>query len=475
MKRSLSPASLELRHGMAAMLHSLAQLPSRLRHSGLLALPLLLLLSPPGTARAANEDPPEIEDWNFHAQATYVAQKKPSFSAAYSGPNSLSTEAAHSYSFTSTAYLGARLGPATEVYFNPELVQGLAFSHLAGMGGLTNGELQKTAGTSPIVYRARLFLRHTWGLGGGTERVESDANQLASVYDKRRLTLTAGNLAVTDIFDDSRHAHDARTQFLNWSLLTYGAYDFAADSRGYTWGAALDYRHDDEWSLRAGRFMQPKESNGLPLDRHIFAHYGDQVELERRYSLNGREGSARLLVFRNVAVMAGFSDALAYAQQNGSTPELAPVRQRRSKVGAGVHVEQDVADGVGVFARLSASDGRSEPYAFTSIDQSFSAGATFEGARWGRPKDALGVASAVNGLSSAHRNYLGAGGTDVFLGDGRIRYRPETILESYYRVGFGFGRTDAALSFGLQYVRNPGYNADRGPVKIGTVRLHVEI
>ncbi|WP_198970368.1 carbohydrate porin [Xylophilus sp. ASV27] len=445
------------------------------RHGLRIATALLLGLC--GTARAAEAAAaePGPEPWNLHAQATYVWQIKPSFPAAYSGPDSLSPERARSYSFTSTAFMGLRLGPATEAYFNPEVVQGLPLSNLTGLGGPTNGELQKAAGSSPTFYRARLFLRHTWGLGGGTEQVESDANQLAGAYDKRRLTLTAGNFALTDVFDNSLHASDARTQFLNWSFLTHGAYDYAADSRGYTWGAALDYRHGDDWSLRAGRFLQPKQSNGLPLDRRIFSHYGDQVELERRYTVGGREGSLRLLGFHNVAVMAGFDDALAYARQNGGTPELAPVRKRRSKYGAGVHLEQQVADGVGVFLRASANDGRSEPYAFTSIDRAFSAGATFEGARWGRPLDALGLAAAVNGLSSAHRAYLAAGGTDFFVGDGRLRYRTENIFEGYYRIGFGLGRSDAALSFGLQLIHNPGYNADRGPVKIGTVRLHVEI
>ncbi|MFE8645245.1 carbohydrate porin [Sphingomonas sp. NCPPB 2930] len=438
-------------------------------------LPLTLLAGAPA-ARAADDPDFTVENWNLHGQATYVWQRKPAFDAPYSGPTSLSPLQERSYSFTSTAFIGLRLGRSTELYFNPELVQGLPLSRLQGLGGLTNGELQKTAGTSPIVYRARLFMRHTWGLGGGTEQVASDANQLASVYDKRRITLTAGNLAVSDLFDDSKHAHDARTQFLNWSFLTHGAYDYAADSRGYSWGAALDYRHDDTWSVRAGRFMLPIESNGLKLDHALFRHYGDQIELERRHTLAGREGSVKLLAFRNVAVMGGFRDALAYGAQTGAVPEVAPIRERRSKVGAGVHLEQDIADDIGVFTRLAANDGKSETYAFAEIDRSASAGATFGGARWGRPMDALGMGVALNGLSQAHRDFLAAGGSGFFVGDGRLRYRTETILESYYRFGFGLPRGgEAGLSFGIQYIRNPGYNADRGPVKIGTVRLHVEL
>ncbi|WP_229722478.1 carbohydrate porin [Xylophilus rhododendri] len=411
----------------------------------------------------------------MHGQATYVFQKKPSFDAAYSGVNSLSPEAERSYSFTSTAYLGMRLAPQTELYFNPELVQGLPLSRLTGLGGLTNGELQKTAGTNPVIYRARLFVRHTWGLGGGSEFVEGDANQLASRYDKRRLTLTAGNFAVSDIFDNSAHAHDARTQFLNWSLLTHGAYDFAADSRGYSWGVALEYRHDDDWTLRAGRSLQPIESNGLKLDHKFFSHYGDQVELERRYTAWNRPGTLRLLAFRNVAVMGGFQDALNYAAANGTVPDVAPVRERRTKIGAGINLEQEVADGLGVFTRLARNDGKSETYAFAEIDRSVSFGATLEGGRWGRAQDALGVALAQNGLSQEHRAFLAAGGAGFFVGDGRLNYKPETIAEVYYRFALpAIKKLENAISFGFQHIRNPGYNADRGPVRIFSMRLHSE-
>ncbi|WPB55014.1 carbohydrate porin [Xylophilus sp. GOD-11R] len=432
------------------------------------------------SAHAAPSDDPieaaeEIEDFSVHGQATYIAQRKPSFSAAYSGPNSLSAERERSYSFTSTAFLGVRLAPQTELYFNPEAVQGLPLSRLTGLGGLTNGELQKTAGTSILAYRARLFLRQTWGLGGGSDFVEGDANQLASRYDKRRVTLTAGNFALSDIFDNSAYAHDARTQFLNWSFLTHGAYDFAADSRGYTWGVVLEYRHDDDWTVRAGRGIQPRESNGLKLDHQFFRHYGDQVELERRWQAQGRPGALRLLAFRNVAVMGGFQDALDYASANGTTPAVAPVRERRVKTGAGINLEQEVADGIGVFGRLARNDGKSETYAFAEIDRSMSVGAVVQGGRWGRAKDTFGIAVAQNGLSPEHRDYLAAGGSGFFVGDGRLRYKPETIGEVFYRIALpNLKKLENALTLGFQHIRNPAYNADRGPVRVVSLRLHTE-
>ncbi|MFI5447826.1 carbohydrate porin [Polaromonas sp. UC242_47] len=433
-------------------------------------LPLTLCLAAWLPLAAAAQDAPEPERASAKFQATYLWQSKPGFPAAYSGVNSLSPLPEKSYSFTSTAYLGLRLAPDTELYFNPELVQGVPMSRLTGLGGLTNAELQKTAGSNPTLYRARLFVRKTWGLGGEREAVASDFNQLAGLRDKDRVVLTAGNLAVSDIFDANAYAHDPRTQFMNWSFLTHGAYDFAADSRGYSWGAALEYYRGD-WVIRAGRFMQPKESNGLALDHALQRHYGDQYELEKAYSLAGRPGTVKLLYFRNRAIMGGFSDALAQAA--GGVPEIAPVRKLRVKQGWGINLEQSLSDNVGMFARLGRSDGESETYAFAEIDHSLSLGVAIKGASWGRAKDTLGLAYARNGLSASHQAFLAAGGSGFFVGDGRLNYRPEAIVEGYYSLALDVLK-NSAISLGLQYIRNPAYNADRGPVRVLSVRLHTE-
>lgn len=429
----------------------------------------LLMVQLPCTV-AAQDLAPESERWNAKLQATYIWQAKPSFSAPYSGVNSLSPSAEKSYSFTSTAFLGLRLAQDTELYFNPELVQGVPMSRLVGLGGLTNAELQKTAGSSPTVYRARLFVRQTWGVGGEREAVASDQNQLAGTRDKNRVVMSVGNLAVSDIFDANAYAHDPRTQFMNWSFLTHGAYDFAADSRGYSVGAALEYYQDD-WVVRAGRFMLPKESNGLALDRSLLRHYGDQLELEKGYVLAGQPGKARLLLFRNRAVMGGFGDALAVAA--GRVPDVALVRQLRVKRGWGINLEQSLGDSAGVFGRVGRSDGASEAYAFAEIDRSLSFGVNIKGSGWGRARDTLGLAYARNGLSASHQNYLAAGGNGFFVGDGRLNYRPEAIVEGYYSLGLDVLKR-TAVSLGAQYIRNPAYNADRGPVKVVSVRLHTE-
>ena len=410
------------------------------------------------------------EVWNASFQTTYIWQTKPSFSASYSGINSLRSEHEKSYSFSATATLGWRAWQGGELYFDPELVQGVPLSNLTGLGGMTNGEQQKTGGPNPTLYRARLFLRQTWNLDGEKEAVESGANQLAGMVDKRRIVVTTGNLAVMDLFDNSALAHDARTQFFNWALTTHGAYDFAADARGYTWGAALEYFYDD-WVVRGGRFMQPAVSNGLPLDKKILTHYGDQIELERAHTINGQPGKLRLLAFRNKANMGQFRDALLEAAINGGTPDVGKVRRENIKYGFGFNLEQNLTPELNVFTRASWNDGVSETYAFTEIERSFSSGAAVKGILWGRHADMVGVAFVRNGLSRVHQEYLAAGGHGAFIGDGQLTYRPETIVEAYYSANVA---KSTWITLDLQHIANPAYNADRGPVKVASIRLHTE-
>jgi hypothetical protein len=400
------------------------------------------------------------EAWNAHVQATYVWQAKPAFDAAYTGPASLAPWRETGYSFSASAAFGVRPWAGAELYFDPEVVQGKAMSSLHGLGGMTNGEEQKTSGTSPTFYRARLFLRQTWNLGGDSQPVDSDMNQLAGSVASRRVVLTAGNLAVSDIFDVNSQAHDARSQFLNWALVAHGAWDFAADARGYTWGAALEY-YDGDWAVRAGRFLLPAESNGLPLDTRIFKHYGDQVEVEHHHAWFGQPGTVRVLAFRDRARMGSFRDALAAA----APPDVGAVRRERSKTGFGLSLDQAVAGRAAMFARASRNDGQSETYAFAEIERSLSVGATLQV----RGADTLGIAAVRNGLSQAHRDYLAAGGIGAFIGDGRLDYHAEQITETYYKIGLG---RYAALSLDWQHIANPAYNGARGPVNVAGVRLH---
>jgi len=421
-----------------------------------------------GLAAASQAQDVQEESYGAKLQATYVWQRKYPFGAAYTGMNSLIPDIEKSYSFTGTATLGARTWKGGEVYVDPEVAQGVPLSHLTGLGGFSNGEIARTSGPTPSFYFARAFLRQTWGLGGGREAVESDANQLAGSVERRRLVLTAGKLSLPDLFDDNAYNHDPRTQFLNWSLMTHGAWDYAADARGYSWGVALEY-FDDGWALRAARFMMPKQSNGLALNPRIFASFGDQVELEHSHTLGGQAGKLRLLAYRNQADMGGYRDALANAGATGGTPDLATSRQRRVKYGFGVNLEQGVSASAGVFARASWNNGQAEEFAFTEIDRSVQLGMLIRGAAWGRAADSAGIALARNGISGPHRDYLSAGGLGFFIGDGRLSYATENIFETFYSFGVA---KDLWVSADFQRIFDPAYNSDRGPVSVASARLH---
>ncbi|PNS07903.1 Carbohydrate-selective porin, OprB family [Lysobacter silvestris] len=432
---------------------------------------LAMLVSTSAMAQQADGTAAQDERFSVHGQATYVWQRKSGFAAAYSGDHSLLATRENSYTFSGTLFLGAKLWQGGELYFNPEIVQGRPISNVSGLGGPTNGEMQKTSGPRLTLYAARGFFRQRFDLGGADQQVVSAANQLATTVKSRRLVVTIGNLAVNDIFDRNDYAGDPRGQFLDWSLLTHAAWDFPADARGYTWGGAVEWYHD-AWALRAGRFEQPKWPNQLPLDAQLFRHFGDQVEIEHDHAISGQPGKVLLLGFRGRAVMARYSDALALADASGGAPSLDAVRTREhDKTGVGIDVQQAITGDAGAFVRAMHADGRTETYAFSEVDRSLSAGLSLKGARWGRPDDALGVALAVNALSPPHRDYLARGGLGFFLGDGALDYRNERIIETYYALQVA---KSTHLSLDWQHIDNPGYNHARGPVHVLSARLHAE-
>lgn len=411
------------------------------------------------------------EAWNAYVQTTYIWQKKWAFPAAYSGTNSLRPNAEKSYSFTATAFLGLRLWQGAEFYYNPEAAQGVPLSGLLGLGGMTNGEMARTTGPTLVGYNARAFLRQTIDLGGETAAVASEANQLAGNVASRRMVVSVGKVAMGDIFDENRYAHDPRNDFMNWAIITHGAYDYAADARGYSLGFAAEYFDPAGWAIRAGRFAMPKESNGLPLDPSLTRQHGDQVELEINHGLFGRPGTVRFLAFRNKAGMGSFRASLDLAAATGTTPDLALTRQTRYKTGFGINIEQPISDELGAFFRGSWADGKSETFSYAEIDNSIAGGIVLQGNRWGRANDRIGAALVRNGLSRDRRDYLAAGGLGFFLGDGALNYRPEQILETFYAAQLCKGFT---VSLNYQYIRNPAYNADRGPVNVAAIRLHAE-
>ena len=278
-------------------------------------------------------------------------------------------------------------------------------------------------------------------------------------------------MSVVDIFDSNNYSHDPRKQFMNWSLMTYGAYDFVADSKGYTKGVALELYYDD-WAFRLGRFMAPTYSNGSTLDGAMLEHYGDQVEIQHNHTMNGQTGVIRALGFINRENMASFKDAIDYGLQTSSTPNINQVRRNQNKAGFGVSLEQALSNDFGIFARYSISDGKMEEYSYTEIDNSISAGIQALGTSWNRSNDTFGIGFSNNGLSSSNKQYLQMGGNTVFLGDGNLNYHDERVLEAYYSIGF-INHFWATLD--AQKIWNPGYNTDRGPADFIGFRLHFEI
>ena len=388
--------------------------------------------------------------------------------------NSLLSKSESMYTFSTTAHWGTRVWQDGELYFNPEIVSGVPFSgNLVGLGSFTNGEITRAGGMDLKLYRQRLFLRQTWNQGGGTEKIESDFNQMAGTVDKNRVVLTVGNFSTLDVFDDNAYAKDPRTQFMNWGNWTYSAYDYAADARGYGWGFAVEWYLID-WVFRLGRMTGPKQPNDLPIDYQIGKHYGDQLEIEHAHNIANRPGKARVLLWHDRANMASFTDALRYLNTFNPADKETILQVRngdKNKYGLGFNIEQELTDNIGAFMRVMKTDGRTETYAFTEADNSFSGGVLIKGDAWSRTDDTVGLSFLQNQLSKERRQYLEAGGISFFIGDGSLTYKPENILEGFY--SFGINKT-SWLTVDYQHIMNPAYNPTRGPVQVYAFRLHSE-
>ena len=424
----------------------------------------------------ADTEPTEFEAYTARYQTTVNWQFHPAFNSPANQEtiNSLTSAADKMYTFSFTPHWGVRTWQGGELYFNPELNSGVPFTKsLVGSGGFTNGEITRAGGDTPTIYRQRLFLRQTWNQGGDSEQIDGGLNQMAGTVDRNRFVLTAGNFSTLDVFDGNAYAKDARTQFMNWGNWTYAAFDYAADARGFGWGFAGEIYRDD-WVFRFGRMTGPKNPNELETDFDLLNHYGDQIEVERAHQLFNQPGKVRVLAWRNRAKLATFQDALAYLNSNpGTNPQtIFPTRtSEQIKSGVGINIEQAINDQLGFFLRAMQADGRTETYAFTEVDGSFSSGLALQGTKWGRPDDTIGVSLMANTLSNDRRQFLEAGGLSYFIGDGRLNYRPETIFESYYSFNL---YKNISLTADYQHIANPAYNADRGPVDVFAFRFHNE-
>jgi high affinity Mn2+ porin len=410
------------------------------------------------------------QSWSLRGQFTGVTQYHPAFRSPYRGPNSLDPGNSGRETLDLTLYAGVRLWSGAAVYANPEVDQGFGLSTSVGLAGFSSGEAYKVGSSDPYLRLHRLFLRQVLGLGAGDDQIAPGANQLSGPQSADNVTLTAGKFSAVDVFDTNRYAHDPRADFMNWAVIESGAYDYAADAWGYSYGAAAEWTQS-WWTLRGGAFALSRVPNERELDRS-FKQFELVAEAEERHTWLGHPGKLKLLAFNNRGRMGPYEAALSVALKTGAAPDTAAVRHMASRPGIAVNLEQEIGSDLGVFARASSNDGGKEAFDFTEINRSWSAGGSLTGNRWGRPRDTLGVAAAINRLSSAARRYFAAGGIGILIGDGRLPdYGREKILETYYSARLCDLLT---VSADFQYVVNPTYNADRGPVSIFGLRVHAE-
>jgi len=434
----------------------------------------------------------ENESWNAYSQFTYIYAWKKAFPAPYTNLNgsinSLYPTAEQSFTGSATLFAGLRLWKGSEAYVVPELISERPLSQLKGLGGaIQDFELQKGGAEKPTLYLSRAYLRQTFEFGGSSQAQESAPMQLGTKYRSRRLVFEAGNFSILDFFDKSAFDIDPRQGFFNLAFMTYAAYDFASNARGYSWGAISEFYWDD-WSVRVGRITPPKEPNQLPVDWRLFKYYGDQFEVEHDHKFNGKDGSVRVLGFRNREDIGRFTDAIAafeanpqenattctgfnYGSNNATAPDLCWARKPNTKLGIGIFGEQYVARDIGVFGRYMYADGKTEVDAYTSTDRSVSTGLLAKGTLWSRPRDVTGVGVHLGWISKAHSEYLGLGGIDGFVGDGKINPGSEGALDVFYSLNF---HKSFWLAGDYQHVTNPGFNADRGPVSLFLVKIHGE-
>ena len=406
-------------------------------------------------------------NWSLHGQFTYVEQGYFTFHSPYEGSNSLSGASQMRNTASATVFLGRRLWRGGEIYFNPELMQGFGLSDVHGVAAFPNGEAQKSSFRIPRFNAARLFLSQTFGLGGGKESIEDGPNQIAGERSISRLTVTVGKFAVLDYFLVSSYAGEPRTAFLNWNAYGGGSYDWTMDKLSWTWGGLVDL-NQMWWAIRAGYFLLPEVSNSNTFDTHIPKRGQVTAELELRSPFS-QPGKLLLFGWLSHGNMGSYADALAEPFSTAGYPDVTLTRQERTNYGFVVSAEQAMTAELGLFSRASWSPGRTEIMGWTDCDESLSVGAALKGRYWRRPSDTLGVAWVAEGLSAISRQYFAAGGMGILIGDGKLNYRPEMVLETYYAfspVGW------AALTFDYQLIANPGYNADRGPVSIFSGRLH---
>ena len=410
----------------------------------------------------------DTDNFSIHGQTTFVSQYALPFRAPYSGQNSLASNSGRE-TWDADLYLGFRPWKGAEIWIDPEIDQGFGLSGTFGLAGFSSAEAYKVGSAYPYARVPRAFLRQTIDLGGDTQKVDAGINQFAGTQTADRIVITVGKFSVVDIFDKNKYANDPRNDFLNWTLVNTGSFDYAADAWAFTYGSAVEW-YTGAWTFRAGVFDGPVVPNSPDLDP-TFGQFQMVGEIERRYELWGQPGKILVTGYLTRARMGNFTEAVELAALTGTTPELSLVRSYTSKAGISANLEQQILSGIGLFARAGYTPGNLEAYAFTDDNATLTGGTSISGKFWDRPNDTLAIAGVLNTISKAEQAYLAAGGYTALIGDGELPHPgPEKILETYYTLPVYAWQ----VTFDYQFITNPAYNRDRGPVSIVATRLHTQ-
>lgn len=414
----------------------------------------------------------DSQRFNLHYQVTYINQTKPKMRAKYSDSLSLNPMRENQNSITATLFIGAKLWKGAAFFFNPEVAGGSGLSGAQGMGGSSNGETFRVGNPSPQLYVARAYLEQTIPLTKKTEEQSDDENQLEMQVPYNYLKFTVGKFSLADMFDNNDLSNTPRTQFMNWALMNNGAWDFAANVRGYTYIAAaeLDYGF---LNYKLAFANLPKVANGADLNTKISQELAINAQVTAKFNINKLPGHASILYFNNKADMGSYEEALQISKETNTIPDIIATRQReRHKYGFGLNFDQEFPKDFGLFGRFGWNNGKTETWNFTEIDKTASLGVNVNGTSWHRIHDVFGLAFVTNGLSNSHKNYLAAGGYGFVLGDGKLNYAQENVMEIFYN----FKPTNKPfwITGDYQLALNPGYNKDRGPANFFSVRVHTE-
>jgi high affinity Mn2+ porin len=436
---------------------------------------------PAAAEQSADSDPlpvlvphPETDRLWVSGQANFISQWHPAFHSPYSGRNSLSPEAQDATSRVLTLFTGLRLTRTAELLCDVQETGGHGLGEALGVAGFTNLDVVRNPTLSKAPYVARLMWHQIIPIGHERHVSERTPYSLFSELPERRIEIRFGKFSLADFFDLNSYGTDTNFQFMNWAVDNAGTYDYAADTRGFTFSAMVEYHHNQHLTLRFAEGLMPKVANGIHLDAHLSRARAENIEVELHGKvLRRQEGTVRFLSFVNHANMGDYRQAIDnFLAGSTRVPDITAHPLRTTvKYGFGVNFEQPLNNWMGVFGRWGWNEGRHESYAYTEVDATDQIGVGASGSRWHRRFDRAGLVFVSNGISRDHQQYLALGGVGFLLGDGRLNYGRENIVETYYTAHLWRGFYS---SFDFQYVSNPGYNRDRGPVVVPSLRLHVE-